>query len=153
MVRKLFPSLVFLVGAVGCGGGVQVAPVSGIVTLDGKPVADASVIFTPSSGGTPAVGRTDSAGEFRLKTSGRPQGVPIGLYRVAVIAKQTSGGVTPPGGDGEFGSLPVYGRSSKPPRTRWLTPPAYAKPESSGLQFEVKPGDGNRAELALTSSR
>jgi hypothetical protein len=62
-------------------------PVSGYVTLDGKPLAGAAVQFHPaSSGGRPAVGRTDEEGHFSLTTIKPEDGVLPGTYKVTVTA-------------------------------------------------------------------
>lgn len=52
---------------VGCGpDGPQRVPVSGTVMLDGKPVGDATIIFTPSSEGGLAAAATIENGTFVL---------------------------------------------------------------------------------------
>ena len=56
----------------GCSDGkLKTYPVSGIVTMDGDPVADATVIFSPvkEGEGDAAVGKTDEKGEYKLQTS------------------------------------------------------------------------------------
>ena len=67
--------LAVALAAVGCGGGT--ANVSGVVTLDGKPVEGATVTFTPDSkdgGGVGAsYGKTDAQGRFSLRTDVRRQ--------------------------------------------------------------------------------
>ena len=55
--------------AVGCGhSGLELLPVQGRVTLDGKPLADAGVMFLPPDKGPSANGTTDSEGHFELMT-------------------------------------------------------------------------------------
>jgi hypothetical protein len=61
----------------------RVVPVTGVVTIDGKPLSRAVVTFVPDHGG-PGVGETDSEGKFRLKSYGSQDGVPPGEYKVAV---------------------------------------------------------------------
>jgi len=65
---------------VGCGGPVNV---QGKVVKDGKPVAEATVVFIPVSGGQEAGDLTDEEGNFRLKN---PQkfGLVPGEYLVTV---------------------------------------------------------------------
>ena len=48
------------------GRDVRTIDVTGLVTLDGMPLADAMVVFTPTAGGTPASGKTDDTGRFEL---------------------------------------------------------------------------------------
>lgn len=81
--------LACMVVAVGCGrAGPSVEFVEGTVLLDGKPIADANVGFSPLSGGLAAYGRTGANGTFRLTTSqgGRKLGgAPVGDYVVTVV--------------------------------------------------------------------
>ena len=51
-------------------------PVEGRVTLNNKPVADATVLFSPTRGNGPGpfVGTTDSNGQFTLGPVGKPAG-------------------------------------------------------------------------------
>jgi hypothetical protein len=74
-----------LVGALGCGGGQKPIPTSGVLTLDGEPLADARVTFLPTSeGGRMAWGQTDSLGRFRLTTSNTGDGALPGQYKITV---------------------------------------------------------------------
>lgn len=71
----------------GCSGGgdeVKLAPVSGVVTMDGKPLADAVVIFAPEKG-NPSSGRTDSSGNYSLIFKENVQGALPGPHRVSII--------------------------------------------------------------------
>ena len=81
--------VLLLTGAAGCGGGPKLFPVSGLVTLDGQPLADAGVLFVPVDKGPAASGTTDAAGKFRLTTTNR-SGAIAGHYGVA-ISKQEVG--------------------------------------------------------------
>ena len=69
----------------GCGGNDKLAPVSGTVKLNGKPVADVEVIFQPVAGetanapGPAAFGVTDAEGHYKLKVVGEEKaGATIG---------------------------------------------------------------------------
>lgn len=69
--------LLMLPGSIGCGhAGPQLAPVSGRVTLDGKPLRDADLVFQPDDAKSPSYGRTDADGRYDL---GYKRGVPGGL--------------------------------------------------------------------------
>lgn len=75
----------FLSPLAGCGGGVvkkgpALVPVDGTVTLDGKPLAEASVMFGAGS----AFGQTDATGHYELKAQGAKKGCPVGDYKVVV---------------------------------------------------------------------
>lgn len=78
---------------VGCGGGP--VPVEGKVTMNGKPLAGATVVFIPVSGGPEAGAQTDTDGDFHL-TGTKAEGIAPGEYRVTVSKKDWPPGVTPP---------------------------------------------------------
>lgn len=59
-----------LMKASGCGpAGPDVQMIKGVVTLDGKPVTAATVVFVPEGVGLMAAGKTDEAGAFVLNAS------------------------------------------------------------------------------------
>lgn len=67
----------------GCGGsGVNLAPVTGVITNDGKPVEGAMIEFFPEDGRA-SVGATNAAGEYTLKYSD-DAGAVIGTCRVQI---------------------------------------------------------------------
>ena len=53
-------------------------------TLDGEPVAEASLTFIPDSG-RPAMAVTNADGEFQVSSFGGNDGLPAGSYRVIAI--------------------------------------------------------------------
>ena len=87
-------------GVSGCGGS-QYAPVSGRVTLDGEPVADAVVMFLPiapegqvEAPGPGSMAVTNERGEFTLKVpSVGVAGAVVGEHRVAVTPNTPDGPV------------------------------------------------------------
>ena len=73
---------------VGCG---EPDVVSGLVTLDGEPLAGAIVQFTPEgSEGRIAVGKTGTDGTYELRTSTSIAGVTPGTYRVTITTGDIS---------------------------------------------------------------
>ena len=73
----------------GCGGGPKLYPASGSVKYDGKPLAEASILFIPQ-GGRPSIGTTDASGNYTMTTGGKP-GVPAGTYSVTVSKSSLDG--------------------------------------------------------------
>ena len=57
--------------------------VSGRVTLDGEPVANARLIFTPV-GKQPCVGKTDEDGNYEMMFDTGVRGAVVGINRVAI---------------------------------------------------------------------
>jgi hypothetical protein len=80
----IFPVLL-LVLLSGCGGGgPQVAPVSGTVTLDGKPLPNAEVMFVPVGGGRPSTARTVDGGRYELLFKRGQSGAIVGPHSVRI---------------------------------------------------------------------
>ena len=78
---------VLLFAAAGCGSRNTPVPVSGTVTLDGKPVDGALVTFHPlgdDKESRSATGQTDKTGTFQLK-SGNEDRIRSGEYKVVII--------------------------------------------------------------------
>jgi hypothetical protein len=70
----------------GCGGGPKLVPISGTVTLNGKPFKDAEILFVPDPSNTvglPGNDRTGPEGNYKAMTEGRSGLVP-GKYKVVV---------------------------------------------------------------------
>src|SRR5690606_26352927 len=72
----------------GCGKKqpFETAKVTGSVTLDGKPVTEGSVLFTPAQG-WPASGKLDTEGHFTLSTYEDQDGAIVGKHEIAIIAQ------------------------------------------------------------------
>jgi hypothetical protein len=88
----------------GCGGsgGPKPVPVSGRVTLDNKPLANATLQFVPASGEKASegssVGTTDENGKYSLvlNTDNGTKGALVGKYKVMITLGAQSGSDTKP---------------------------------------------------------
>ena len=82
-----------LAAVVGCSGGPDYAPVSGVVTLDGKPYPKAVVSFQPvGTEGNPNPGRgssayTDENGRFVLMCDNDIDGAVVGKHLVRIMTR------------------------------------------------------------------
>jgi len=87
---------------VGCGGNkpppeanLDLAPVSGVITMNGQPLADANITFLfdgkPPKGFTASGGKSDSSGNFIVMTGSKSGTVP-GRYKVVVSLMKNSDG-------------------------------------------------------------
>lgn len=77
----LFAAIIFTAG---CFGDSNLADVRGTVTIDGKPVPDAFITFTPTSKGATSFGKTDSDGSYRMRFTDIETGVYIGTNTVCI---------------------------------------------------------------------
>lgn len=97
--------LLVVVGLLGCSaeekaGPAGLVPVSGTVTLDGKPVEGATVTFIPTKteGSSDAGAVTDASGKYELRAGeGSSSGALPGEYRVIIsrLAKADGSTVMP----------------------------------------------------------
>lgn len=139
MSRIVCLSFLFLAG---CGGN-QVGIVTGLVTLDGKPLSYAEVTFTAKE--DPALGsygtRTGADGRFVLFQDPRP-----GAYIKPGVYVAVMGNVSKPRKEVELAAAGNPGTGVRNP-----LPPVYCKKDDSPLIVEVKPGD-NDFKLQLKSN-
>ena len=70
--------------AAGCGGRGDIGRVSGTVTLDGAPLAEALVTFQPTAGGPPSRAWTDASGRYELRYSRTRDGAKEGDHEVTI---------------------------------------------------------------------
>ena len=93
--RKQFAGVAGLIGwgvaaslsvmLTGCGSGEGLGYVSGVVKLDDKPLAEASVEFTPVEGkGMTTYGRTDKDGSYYMMATRTEKGAAVGRNRVKI---------------------------------------------------------------------
>ena len=93
MLRRLFRTnfttpilgVVGLLLVSGCGRAPDdIGRVSGKVTLDGQPLPNATVIFSPTTAGNQSVAITDANGEYSLLHSAKTRGAEPGEHRVTI---------------------------------------------------------------------
>lgn len=119
----------------GCGGsakGPQLAPVSGVVTLDGQPLAGAHVVFQPAGEkASPSVADTGTDGTFQLAFNRASNGALPGSHTVRITTARI-----------------VTADDGKETVVEEKLPERYhAKSE---LKYDV-PAEGSRFEIALES--
>src|SRR5215204_1838971 len=114
----------------------SLVPVTGTVTVNDQPLANATVTFIPKDGtpGFGGVGKTDAAGKYTLKGSrDDAPGIPPGEYRVVVSKRLMPDGSEVPASD------------NTPPMNspaRETLPDAYSSMAASTLSATVQPGGG-----------
>jgi hypothetical protein len=138
----------------GCGG-VKPLTVDVVVTLDGEPLAGATVLFVPEEGtrGRPAHGLTDIDGSLQLTTPPEEDdGVYPGAYRVVVTK---SGMISPPEGDrsSEERARKHQARSEARARKTPRLPVIYNNQATTPLRCTVPAGRKVTLELHSTADR
>lgn len=112
------------------------APVTGVVTINNRPVEGAVVTFSPKAGGRPAYGRTGPNGVYELEYTSGVKGAKLGVNQVYVTTyvpatRDDNNRVVEPG---------------SPERI----PPEYN--ENPNVTVEVKAGE-NRFDFKIQSSQ
>ena len=138
--RPTLSSLVVLALALLCSacssGRKPVNPVRGQILVDGKPAANAQVLFHPAEGSNEDLkptGQTDDQGYFHLTSYTNGDGAPEGSYIVTVTWFRVYGG----------GRQEVVRYNALPQR--------YAAPQSSQLRASVAKGNNELNPLQLYS--
>lgn len=128
-----------ILGLLGCGPdhGYKMASVSGVITLDGKPLPKARVTFQPSGGGPSSAGVTGPAGEYTLTGFDGDDGAVVTSHRVVIYSGMP---------DGQRSSDADDEDASSPPE---VVPARYNS--QSELIFTVQAGQKNTANFNLVS--
>lgn len=124
--------LVLLSSAVGCSE--EVATVSGIVLMDGNPLAISegvrgTVVFQPANRQGPTLNGVIGPKGFYELTSGSSKTAAPGIYMATVFAVE----------------IVASPEDSAMPTGRRITPKKYAKASESGLRYKVTPGSNSLA--------
>lgn len=137
----------------GCGPrGPAVEMVEGTVLLDGQPLGEASIGFSPEGGsGLPAAGMTGPDGKFRLNAihGAKPGGgTAVGEYVVTVSKRVTTGPSGPTSTeDPNYGKTPA---NPEEPKIKNLVPDLYGDAKTSPLRASIVAGT-NSFEFQLDS--
>lgn len=144
--------LALTVALTGCGGSeppefaARLVPVTGTVTLDGEPLADAVIHFDPQQGdGESAVGKTDANGKYELKTllgGQEPElGAVPGSYRVVISRiEMPDGSAIPP----DMSDADAEAEGAKE-----VIPATYSDWGETTLRAEVPDGGNNALDFKL----
>jgi hypothetical protein len=114
--------LVFSVGAAGCSRGPAMAKISGEVTMDGQPLKEGRILFTPEDGQGQTGGSTITDGKFLVE-------VPPAKMKVQINANQV------------IGKQPAYEGAPNSPMidiVKEIIPKRYN--DQTELKEDVKPG-------------
>lgn len=154
----LSAALAVILTLAGCGKDSKhnTVKVEGVVTLDDKPVPNATVTFRPvkEGSGAPATATTDDQGRYSLITVGtgtREAGAVPGEYHVGVIKTKIDTDTSGDSSDPNYGKQKVaYGKKAEKGVTH-AVPQKYNKPEESGIKVTVEGGKDNDIPIELKS--
>jgi hypothetical protein len=120
----------------------RTVPASGVVTLDGKPVDGAQVVFVPAGDAkTGAFGITNASGKFSLRAYDEKPGAIPGDYKVQV-SKTVEVRL-----EGKKGSLD----GGDPVRYDYGVPGKYTDAKKSGLTVTIPDSGASDIQLTLSS--
>jgi len=149
------------VAITGCPGGgavVDTEYVKGVVTLDGDPVPEATVMFSPvtEGQGMAATGSTDAKGVYELTAASTGEGAAKagagtlpGEYYVGVIKSVSETAMSEEEAH-DKGVEYVAPAPGEAPKLTHVVPVKYNTPKDSGLKFTVEAGS-NDIPIELTS--
>jgi len=139
---------------------LELTPVSGKVTLDGDPIANAKVVFLPrqlfvepSLPHPPAAAVTDADGTFRLKTDGA-DGAPVGDYLVLISKRDDQSSAQVPELSLIELSRELDDLKSEAPNEPWMSAesiPSFYNWQTT-LHFTIGPKGTNQADFRLSIS-
>ncbi|PQO39409.1 hypothetical protein C5Y96_02740 [Blastopirellula marina] len=123
----------------GCFGqkGLETAPVSGVVTYNGKPLPYGRVSFRPEAG-SPATGAIQSDGSFSLSTYGNGDGAIVGTHQVSITATEA-----------DAGTMAEAAANTEMAVPKSLIPKKYTSFSTSELTAEVVARGDNKFTLEL----
>ena len=137
LLSRIFVASFAVVALAGCAGegGPATVNASGVVTLDGKPVEKAQVVFISDGGTNPTSAMTDAQGNFSLSYNGEKKGAIPGNYKA-----QVSKTIMETKGEGGTEIKLTQGLPAK-----------YANIVTSGLTFEVPQKGTSDLKIELKS--
>ncbi|MGL4943942.1 MAG: hypothetical protein ACRC46_12225 [Thermoguttaceae bacterium] len=142
-----------IVAVIGCAPKANISglvPAAGVVTLDGKPLADASITFVPTSFGSESRGAgatSDTNGKFVVATLEPDDGIFPGDYKIVVDKREVVGKAPT---EADYEAAKATGRSPIV-QYKTVTPTKYANAATSGLTATISPKGNKEIKLELVS--
>ena len=150
LVMAAFPLIL-----VGCGGEDRpdLVPVSGVVTYQGQPLANAEVVFQNDKAPRAAVGTTDAQGKFRLQSYENFDGAVPGDHVITVSKIQADAAISGADVDDPSaaygGGMDAAASGDMSAISKSELPDKYADPATSNLKETVTKEGPNEFEINL----
>lgn len=124
----------------GCGGesGPVMVTASGIVTFEGKPLANADIAFHPQPKGPVSGCTSDASGAFTMLGAGGKPGAVVGSHKVTVSIPSAETGSSPDGNSTPESAGPAV-----------EIPPAYIDVATTSLEVTISESGNDKIELKL----
>lgn len=134
----------------GCQKGPKTGTVEGVVTMDGQPLANVLVTFTPVEGGMASTGTTDEQGKYTLVYPGG-KGALVGKHKVSVRTLPKAQAATEISSDDPSYEAAYSGAVQSSSTTAFVEPIPPKYNVQTELVVEVKSGR-NKIDLPLTKN-
>ena len=135
----------------GCGDGIKLAPVSGVVTFNGAPYPNAVVSFQPVGGkgnenpGRGSMAVTDADGRFTLKYDNAEPGAVVGKHVVRIVTNGVFTADPQEEGTGSDDTTPTKSKADPIP-PEWFDP-------NNPKHFDVPAGGTDKANFDILSKK
>lgn len=140
------PWAILVVAGAGCGMKDQSGIIAGCVTLDGKPLTHACVMFENTELAVACMAPIDESGRYTVRTSDG-KGLPAGRYIVRIVPGAPLNSESPTAATllGGHGKKLVFDSNSIPER--------YCSASTSDLTAQVESGVRKTVDFSLRSNR
>ncbi len=137
--------LSFILILTGCGQEESRGTASGMVTLDGVPLTEGTIVFENTVKGIALTGPILADGSYKL-ASHKGVGLATGTYKISI---------SPAGMLRSSDEIPLVGKNPPPPKdvSKSLIPNKYRSGVTSGLNAEVNEGTNPRYNFDLETKK
>lgn len=126
--------MVLMLASAGCSGQDQPIRQQGVATLDGKPLAGATLTFVSTENKRPAAATTGEQGNFEIMTLAPGDGALRGEYKVVVVMPTSGTWGVPDSGEAQRKPAPEIHANYQGAAT---TPLRCAVPTSAGIELKL----------------
>jgi hypothetical protein len=120
---------VLLLLVAGCSSDVELGYVTGVVTLEGRPLSNVVVEFQPEKGG-PSYGVTNDSGAYTMRFTRSREGAFLGTHKVKITVNPDSDG----------GALDKEARKALNQYNRKTKPTVVVQSGNNTFDFDLKRG-------------